>query len=86
MLLQEDYKEIFDFYCSNQSRLNYNELETALLSNDKISDKDINQIIREANPDSNGYINIEEFANELIAIIEDDFIKLCEDDEDGENK
>ncbi len=32
MLLQEDYKEIFDFYCSNQSRLNYNELETALLS------------------------------------------------------
>ena len=38
----------------------------SLLSNDKISDKDINQIIREANPDSNGYINIEEFANELI--------------------
>ena len=30
--------------------------------------------------------NTEEFANERIAIIEDDFIKLCEDDEDGENK
>lgn len=30
--------------------------------------------------------NTEEFANELIAAIEDDFMKLCEDDEDGENK
>ena len=38
----------------------------SLLSNDKIPEKEINQIIREANPDSNGFFNINEFAKEII--------------------
>lgn len=38
----------------------------SLLSNDKIPEKEINQIIKEANPDSNGFFNIDEFAKEII--------------------
>lgn len=34
--------------------------------NDKITDKDINDIIKEANPDKEGYINYEEFAKEML--------------------
>ena len=34
--------------------------------NEKITDKDINDIIKEANPDKDGYINYEEFAKEML--------------------
>lgn len=34
--------------------------------NDKISEKDVNEIIKEANPDKDGYINIEDFAKEML--------------------
>ena len=34
--------------------------------NEKITDKDINEIIKEANPDKDGYINYEEFAKEML--------------------
>ena len=36
------------------------------LYNEKISDKDIKDIIKEANPDKDGLINIEEFAKEML--------------------
>lgn len=36
------------------------------LYNEKISDKDIKDIIKEANPDKEGFINIEEFAKEML--------------------
>ena len=36
------------------------------LYNEKITDKDVNDIVKESNPDKDGYIDFNEFAKEML--------------------